>query len=295
MAIDSLSPNGKRQIEKLETAIEAHLSKLPQDLREPWEKEFADTPDAKLPRLESRLRSFLQERSSVKHEIPPLFPDAEHLIADPSHIDKTLRIVRQAERDPALFVGEGRVARVYKSPLNATICYKVVHNVSAYEQWNSVDKEGRYLEKLENVSVRGVRTPHISGIIDRPDIKVIIMEYLDAKSIEKALADDDQILRDIDATKFFGRLREYIAEMHDKHHIYHRDLHEGNILIGKDGTPYVIDFGCAAISIDPEAAYEGYDKFGHKTHYFISDEQRLASVEKKVNERRHSTAATQLL
>lgn len=272
--------------EAIEARIEKYLEKLPPELRERWEHDLAGVGNDQLAEAEKRLHAAVGKRGRILRSSPSLFSDTEHLVSNKKAISETLKIVREAEQQRGLFVGAGKVAHVYKSPRNPGLCYKIVHNLTKYEEWNSVDKEGHYLEALGNVEVEGVRVPHVSSIIDRPDTKVIEMEYLDAISIEKALTSGNAILNDLDIDTFFERLRAYVVTMHETFNIYHRDLHEGNILIGRNGMPYVIDFGCATRSFDPDTAYESLDKFGQKMFRFVPDEDRLYAVERKIRDYR---------
>ena len=75
-------------------------------------------------------------------------------------------------------------------------------------------------------------------------LKYLLMERLNAVSIEDIACGRAEIPESFNFDKFSVSLRKYIEDMHNIFNIYHRDLHEGNIMIDKvTGMPYVIDFG----------------------------------------------------
>ncbi len=265
----------------LEQKIEHHLDSLPPDLRRTWSQRLEKSADADLPELEDELDRFLARREKVLlGKAPEIFRGMNHRITDQTAINKTLETIRDAEGRPDLYVGEGKTAHVYRDPYTKALCYKFVNNFREYEAWNNVDHEAHFLEDLGDLNVDGVRVPHLTGVIDLPDIKVIGMEYLDAVSIDSIMRRDRQLPENFDMGNFFKRLRAYVAAMHERN-IYHRDLHEGNVLIGRDGTPYVIDFGKAVYSPSPEFAYEAYDRTGTNRVILNSDENWIYALETK--------------
>lgn len=74
----------------------------------------------------------------------------------------------------------------------------------------------------------------------------ILMEFVDGKTIDKYLykyQEDDSIFDgDLTPDSIFVQLIDAFAYM-EKHHVIHRDIREGNIMIDKSGTVKIIDFG----------------------------------------------------
>ncbi len=74
----------------------------------------------------------------------------------------------------------------------------------------------------------------------------ILMEFIDGKTIDKYLSEyeelDSILCDDPTPDNIFVQLIDAFSYM-EKHHIIHRDIREGNIMIDKSGTVKVIDFG----------------------------------------------------
>ena len=72
------------------------------------------------------------------------------------------------------------------------------------------------------------------------------MEFIDGKTIDKYLSEyeelDSILCDDPTPDNIFVQLIDAFSYM-EKHHIIHRDIREGNIMIDKSGTVKVIDFG----------------------------------------------------
>jgi serine/threonine protein kinase len=98
-----------------------------------------------------------------------------------------------------------------------------------------------YLDK-EHLSVRTPK-PYCSNIIDLGKRKYLVMEQLNAVSVRDIFEGKEELPQLFDFESFFKKLEHFVVEMHEAG-VYHRDLHEGNIMIDKvTGAPYVIDFG----------------------------------------------------
>jgi len=281
----------------LERSIEQNLDTLPSPLRRTWQERFDATSDAELPQFASELENFIVERGrALVGKAPALFDGMRHLISDEAAIAKTMEIIHGAEGDPELYIGEGKTAHVYRDPKTNAVCYKYVHNFQEYAAWNNIGSEGKYLGELEDVVVDGARAPQLFGVIDLPETKVIAMEYIDAPSLALVMERNRPLPENFDAHVFIAKLRAFMAAVHERG-IYHRDLHEGNVLVGADNTPYVIDFGKAIRSISPEFAYEAFDRTNTNRVVLASDEDWMYALETKLKshmlerKRKHLRAA----
>lgn len=74
----------------------------------------------------------------------------------------------------------------------------------------------------------------------------ILMEFIDGKTIDRYLSEYEEFDsvwgHDPTPDSIFVQLIDAFAYM-EKHHVIHRDIREGNIMIDKSGTVKVIDFG----------------------------------------------------
>lgn len=265
--------------EALEKEIEEALDAIPPELAHPWQKKYDSVTTETLSTLAQELRKFLSKRNkALIHTEPAWKASARRLGAREarSHI----AIIHAIEGRPDLLIGEGKAAHVYAHP-RQPVCYKIIRNRVEYDAWNSVVKEGEFLEKLQSLEVEGVRTPVLHKLVDTPSTKAIIMERLDAISLDVIMSRGKTLPSGFDRETFFNRLAAYLKELH-RRGMYHRDIHEGNILIGTDNTPYVIDFGHAIESPSEEWAYEVYDRTGTVRVFVHTDEVKLKALEQKV-------------
>jgi serine/threonine protein kinase len=155
------------------------------------------------------------------------------------------------------FVGFGKTANVYKYPdENTGLCFKYVHNLIPGN--HDIDVEAKYMTALKNSNTK-VRVPQPFATIFSPmklkkdkegnrvleKDRVLVMEYIDGYTLEELKKSNIELSEDFDAKLFFDELEKFVAEMHEKK-IYHRDLHDKNVMVDRaPNMPVVIDFGRA--------------------------------------------------
>lgn len=156
------------------------------------------------------------------------------------------------------FVGEGGYAKVVASPLDditglpTEVCYKIAKTDVSAPDLSSLSKETKMQETVFDVAKRinnhiGVPMPmYISEI---GNTKVLTMEKLGALSLRDLQEGKGQVPDWLDIDLFCEELKDFIDALHENG-IYHRDLHEGNVMIRQAENPpqdgkygYVIDFG----------------------------------------------------
>lgn len=261
-----------------ERQIQHHLDLLPDELRAKWQERYDAVSDEDLPSLEKELRSLVRRREAALHQTGETMGEFRHTEQKQEEIYATLAKIGEAAERADLHVGEGKTAEVFRDAYEPDVCYKSVKDFVEYGAWNSIGKEAQFLEELESFEVQGVRTPRLKSVIDLPTVKALSMEYLDAKNVKVLVEKELPLPENFDVDIFFKRVYAYVEAMHARG-IYHRDLHAGNILIGRDGTPYIVDFGRSVKSITEEDAYAQYDRAGLNKIVLVKDENYVAATE----------------
>ena len=95
-------------------------------------------------------------------------------------------------------------------------------------------------------ALKSIQSPYIPKICDIffDTDTVVIEEYIDGKSISQLI--DERPISKREAERFCGELLSALDTLHS-HNIIHRDVKPENILIARDGTAKLIDYGIARI------------------------------------------------
>ncbi len=219
-------------------------------LRPLWETRIEDLED--LNEAITVLQEGLQKRAealggSVRRATKG-FTDRAYALAEEQGIDletlqqEALTIARETIANPDNILGAGQTGRVFESPQYPGLCYKFMYNMTEYAKWNSVDVEADFLTRLSEFSVAGVSTPKPYFFIEEKDFVVLAMQKLEAVTVKDVCERKAQVPKEFNAQVFIDALGLYVRELHKAQGIYHRDLHEGNVLINTEGLPQVIDF-----------------------------------------------------
>lgn len=151
-------------------------------------------------------------------------------------------------------LGQGYNAEVY--PLfvdgeKSSLCVKKIKKLPE-SKVNSIYEEAEFQAKAH---MAGVRTPrYVMALKDtKNNQEYVVMERIDGYSVVDCLsAETGSQPHELFSTvysheKFFAELHSMVNKMHEAK-IHHRDLHSGNVMIGNDGMPVIIDFGTATYS-----------------------------------------------
>lgn len=148
-------------------------------------------------------------------------------------------------------LGEGMTAEVCFLASNDKLCLKIFKKRDEIREdisFVSPAEELFFLEKLRFISFGDVKVPRgycAFEDIEEDGMKFLLMERLDAISVEDVFKGKAELPESFNFDKFYSALKSFVADMHSCD-VYHRDLHEGNIMIDiKTGMPRVIDFGGA--------------------------------------------------
>lgn len=266
---------------ELDRAIQEILDNLPTELADRWASETEDLPSAEClvelqRRYENRLHALYEKNGGERtiHALDMASARAQAAIAERA-------------REEGVMIGRGKNAEVFEDPDHTNRCYKFIRDSKELITFNSVEREAEILSILDEFEIEGVRTPALHWVVDFGTTKIICMERLTACSIEDVLEGRAHLPEQFDSGAFFEALRSYITNLHRTHQLYHRDLHEGNIMIDffdpDHPTPRVIDFGRSKRSALEEEAYQVTDPRGIGTVTLVSDEEHIRGVERKLN------------
>ena len=116
---------------------------------------------------------------------------------------------------------------------------------SFMEQKRKFCKEAKLLRKLNN--------PHIVGVHDlfeENGTAYYVMDFIDGESLGERMKRTDKALTEEEVWQILPQVLDALQTVH-KAEIWHLDLKPGNIMIDKDGTAKLIDFG-AAKQLNPQ-------------------------------------------
>lgn len=173
-------------------------------------------------------------------------------LIESNEVDIILERIKNVEFEETP-IGEGGNAVIFvpKEEKLKGVCLKKVKEKPQI-QYNDIEQESKYQEELRE---NGVNTPEILVSIDSPNGKYFLMERVDGYNISEVIQKPELMPKKFDYENFCKALEEQIATMH-KVGIYHRDLHEKNIMINEDGLPVIIDFGTATYGSGSDFTYE---------------------------------------
>lgn len=176
-------------------------------------------------------------------------------------------------------IGEGGMAVVYKARcrlLNRYVAIKILRP--------EFTKDGPFLEsfKRESQAAAGLQHPNIVSVYDvgkEGDINFIVMELVDGRPLSDIIREEAPMdyKRAIEITR---QVASALGLAH-RNNIIHRDVKPHNIMITRDGTAKLADFGIAkAVSNSTIMANETNRVIG-SVHYFSPEQARGAYVDER--------------
>ncbi len=116
-----------------------------------------------------------------------------------------------------------------------------------FVKWNStadsIRREAEILSAVEGAGVARLKDWRVD-----PDGAWLAMEYVDGTTLEAFLAESGGSLGAAAVAGLLKRLTDTVSEIHAKGFL-HRDLKPANIVIRRDATPVIIDFGAARVLV----------------------------------------------
>ncbi len=180
-------------------------------------------------------------------------------------------------------IGEGNAATVLFIGHSPTYCVKIFKKELGPEAIQiPIEQEFEIQARASRVGKGFV--PAVSCMIeteDPDDHEMMIMERVPGVSIKDIIDGEAQLPEGFNYIEFFNELKKQIELLHENK-IYHRDLHEGNVMIdSQTGKPWIIDFGAADITFgsDDEEIYN-YSTVGNVTRRLLNDDNAVNRLRK---------------
>lgn len=183
---------------------------------------------------------------------------------------------RYAIKDVA---GVGGMAVVYKAfddKLKRNVAIKVLQDDVA------MDTESRRRFRTEYQAVAMLSHPNIRAVYDvvsSGDTEYIVMEYVDGINLKQYLK-KKQILSWKEALHFATQIARALSHAHSKG-IIHMDIKPQNIMLPKDGTVKVADFGIAMVENAPDQPDS--DEAVGSIHYISPEQARGESIDARTD------------
>jgi serine/threonine protein kinase len=146
-------------------------------------------------------------------------------------------------------LGEGGMAYVYRAWDRVRNCVVAIKVMEAVQDDRTSKRrfrdEARFLVELDH--------PHIVRFYELVEeneygVPFIVMDYIEGRSLAQLLADrNGEPLQIPEVIRIAHQIGSALNYAHKKH-VYHRDVKPSNILLDKNGTAYLADFGVALLT-----------------------------------------------
>lgn len=157
--------------------------------------------------------------------------------------------------------GMSAVYKVSDSQLGTIWCLKEIDKTNAGRnkiEYRSLLKEARIMRGLNHPSI-----PRIVTIEEDGDSIFIVMDYVSGKSLKEVL-DTRKVLTQTQAISIMSQVAKVMVYLHSlTQPIIYRDLKPSNIMLMKDGTIRLLDFGISEeITTDNDTIQEALGTWG---------------------------------
>jgi len=152
--------------------------------------------------------------------------------------------------------GQGVVYRARQKSLNRTVALKII----GLGQWASTPHLNRFRREAEAAaSLEHPRIVPIYEIGEREGSCYFSMKFVDGGQLDAALGGKPMSTRR--AAELFVKIARTVQFAHERG-ILHRDIKPGNVLLDKDGEPYLTDFGLARLIEQKSTVTNSFDVLG---------------------------------
>jgi serine/threonine-protein kinase len=173
-------------------------------------------------------------------------------------------------------IGTGGMAVVYKArdtKLNRLVAVKILKS----EHRGDIELRRRF--RAESEAVAGLNHPNIINVFDvstNKDIDYFVMELIDGITLKQYIK-HRRVLTVKEALHFTVQILKGLEHAHAKK-IVHRDIKPQNIMILRDGTTKVTDFGIARIAGNQDLTVNQENAFG-TVHYIAPEQARCEAID----------------
>ena len=146
-------------------------------------------------------------------------------------------------------LGRGSMGMVYKAKdpeIGRTVAIKVLRRIAATSALSAEAALERF--KIEARSSGNLRHPHIITVFDvnsLDDSPYLVMDFIEGEGLDQLLERSTK-LESEQALNFLGQIASGLDYAHARG-VIHRDIKPSNIIVDKNNSSYILDFGVASI------------------------------------------------
>lgn len=204
------------------------------------EKDFLESP--------AWMEHFLRQ-TEIKNGVDDFFGNAELETSNKIFIGRKIGVYRLTEE-----IGKGGMGVVYSAErADGEFRQKVA--IKLIKRGMDTDFVLRRFRQERQIAA-ALNHPNIARLLDggttSDDLPYFVLEYVEGDALFKFIAEHNLKLRE--KLELFLKICAAVAYAHSKL-IIHRDIKPGNILVGFDGEPKLLDFGIAKI-LNPDLIHE---------------------------------------
>ena len=274
-----IEPEGKIDVEE---SIDSLISEFPKGLQD---RLWSDTENMNSQTAHDYLVAKLIERNNTlaDHELLDIPSSVEILTEHPQGLVESLKL--SEGRRSEYFLGNGQNGEVFASTRREGVCYKTLFLERAKIMGANIAKETFMQHKaveLLNDKEGVAHVPKVYGYVTSDTLKAIKMEKIEGHSFTDVFK-GERLPKNFDIDSFFEKLKK-ACEILNEHGYFHRDIanNAGNIFVGEDGDPYIIDFGSTIKSAEVDVNPNGYQLVHGGIHYHANDIPGVLGLKQKV-------------
>lgn len=209
-------------------------------------------------------------------------PELKKLPQGPLVLASLEMIKRSYEKDPhESFLGEGDTAKVFQSKEGTAqnACMKIMHRLKGSH--NTINKEMEIHAEAYKTGAR-IPRPQVSVELES-GVGCMVMERITGNSVKDHLEKNIPFPEGFDLREFIKSLKIELEKLHNNN-IFHRDLHNGNVMIDESGNPVIIDFGAAKKTfLSSEDPYK--ESYLNNVVTFMDDDHAVTQIRSDIQNR----------